>query len=405
VVYVYDAEGRRVGRESVTTTGSLTCDPTQAGAQMQQSYLLGPGGQEMTMVDASGTWQWTNVYAAGHLIATYDTRGLHFHLTDRLGTRRVQTDYQGWPEMAYSSLPFGDDLTPSQPAIPAPTADDATPLHFTGKERDTESGNDYFGARYYSSAMGRFLSPDYDESGESPEPVPYAALDDPQTLNLYGYVQNNPLATTDPNGHVPCSGKATITITVTPTGSSMSQSPDDCPTTMDLFNFWFNPASLSTQRPPQTTQIPEMRPMSTPLATMSANTTFKQESCAKQALLAVGKNAIGYDLMSSFVNKTTSAFDNWEGLNYPDEGGNSGPSLPSSPGESAVNDTEHAAGIVATSSAAQQALRAALKSEGVKVSARAVGSTAEAVGKDAGYLGAAYTLADAVRLYNPCMSQ
>jgi len=33
-------------------------------------------------------------------------------------------------------------------------------LHFTGKERDTESGNDYFEARYYSSAMGRFMSPD-----------------------------------------------------------------------------------------------------------------------------------------------------------------------------------------------------------------------------------------------------
>jgi len=32
--------------------------------------------------------------------------------------------------------------------------------HFTGKERDSESGNDYFGARYYSSAMGRFMSPD-----------------------------------------------------------------------------------------------------------------------------------------------------------------------------------------------------------------------------------------------------
>ena len=31
----------------------------------------------------------------------------------------------------------------------------------TGKERDAESGNDYFGARYYSSAMGRFMSPDW----------------------------------------------------------------------------------------------------------------------------------------------------------------------------------------------------------------------------------------------------
>jgi len=45
--------------------------------------------------------------------------------------------------------------------------------HFTGKERDTESGNDYFEARYYSSAMGRFLSPDW---SAKVEPVPYSKL-------------------------------------------------------------------------------------------------------------------------------------------------------------------------------------------------------------------------------------
>jgi RHS repeat-associated protein len=61
---------------------------------------------------------------------------------------------------------------------------------FTGKERDTESGNDYFGARYYSSSMGRFLSPD--QLG--------GHLYDPQTLNKYSYVRNNPLSLTDPTG-------------------------------------------------------------------------------------------------------------------------------------------------------------------------------------------------------------
>ncbi|MGD0830887.1 MAG: RHS repeat-associated core domain-containing protein [Terracidiphilus sp.] len=54
---------------------------------------------------------------------------------------------------------------------------------FTGKERDTESGNDYFMARYYSSAMGRFMSPDWSAKAT---PVPYARLDNPQSLNLYG---------------------------------------------------------------------------------------------------------------------------------------------------------------------------------------------------------------------------
>src|SRR5437868_7966351 len=69
---------------------------------------------------------------------------------------------------------------------------------FTGKERDSESNLDYFGARYYSSNQGRWLSPDW--SG-APEAVPYADLADPQTLNLYGYVRNNPLGRSDVDGH------------------------------------------------------------------------------------------------------------------------------------------------------------------------------------------------------------
>ncbi len=69
---------------------------------------------------------------------------------------------------------------------------------FTGKERDSESGNDYFGARYYASSMGRFMSPDW---SAKEEPVPYAKLDNPQTLNLYSYVQNNPLSQVDADGH------------------------------------------------------------------------------------------------------------------------------------------------------------------------------------------------------------
>ena len=69
----------------------------------------------------------------------------------------------------------------------------------TGKERD-KTGLDYFGARYYGSNMGRFLSPDW---SADPTPVPYADLSNPQTLNLYQYVGNNPLATADADGGWP----------------------------------------------------------------------------------------------------------------------------------------------------------------------------------------------------------
>jgi RHS repeat-associated core domain len=58
---------------------------------------------------------------------------------------------------------------------------------------------DYFGARYYSSVLGRFLTPDW---SATPVPAPYASLGSPQTLNLYGYVQNNPITGTDPDGHL-----------------------------------------------------------------------------------------------------------------------------------------------------------------------------------------------------------
>jgi len=71
----------------------------------------------------------------------------------------------------------------------------------TGKERDAESGNDYFGARYYASSMGRWLSPDWSAKAD---PIPYARLGYPQSLNLYAYVENNPLSRADIDGHYWC---------------------------------------------------------------------------------------------------------------------------------------------------------------------------------------------------------
>jgi RHS repeat-associated protein len=91
------------------------------------------------------------------------------------------------------SQPFGDALNCYNPPGAPSTADDATEHYFTtGKERDSESGNDYFGARYYASSMGRFLSPDPLLSSARPG--------NPQTWNRYAYVRNNPLGRIDPSG-------------------------------------------------------------------------------------------------------------------------------------------------------------------------------------------------------------
>jgi RHS repeat-associated protein len=169
--YIYDAEGNRVAK--------------MQGATVVNRYLLGSGGEQVAELNGSNQWMHSNAYAAGILLGTYDANGLHFHFTDWLGTRRVQALAAGVIEQNCLSLPFGDSLNC--------TGSDSTDLHFTGKERDAESGLDYFGARYYGSNMGRFMSPD-------PSGLVFADPTNPQSFNLYSYVLNNPLVNVDPNG-------------------------------------------------------------------------------------------------------------------------------------------------------------------------------------------------------------
>ena len=189
----------------------MSCDPAANGFQITENYVLGPSGEDLSMVDGTNTWQRTNVYVGGRLMATYDQAGLHFHLSDPLGTRRVQlsgnltspdqTQPLGQAELDCQSLPYGDQQSCTPAPNAPPSSDDATPLHFTGKERDAESGNDYFGARYYASSMGRFMSPDYSDDDSQGEPVPFFNPSNPQTLNLFSYAHDNPFTGSDPDGH------------------------------------------------------------------------------------------------------------------------------------------------------------------------------------------------------------
>ena len=162
--YGYDAEGRRV---SDTKDGS---------------YLYDLEGHPFDLI--TGGLRRGEYYAPGRHVGTYNNNTTYFNLTDWLGTERVRTTISGTLCETCTNLPFGDILSC--------TGSDPTPMHFTGKEHDNETGLDNFGARYLTSSMGRFMSPDPLLSSGRPW--------EPQSWNRYAYARNNPLNITDPTG-------------------------------------------------------------------------------------------------------------------------------------------------------------------------------------------------------------
>jgi hypothetical protein len=98
------AEGRRWAKGSI---GSLSCNFSSNGFAATNTYLLGPGGEQLTELNGSGGWVHTNVFASGSLLATYDSVGTHFALADWLGTKRIQASATGGIDETCMSLPFG----------------------------------------------------------------------------------------------------------------------------------------------------------------------------------------------------------------------------------------------------------------------------------------------------------
>ena len=165
------------------------------------SFTYDKDGNQVTEISGAGAWKHTNVYADGELLATYDPNGVHFAFGDWLGDKRIQVlsaasgaATTATLESTCWNLPFNDAMTCSG------NGTDATEHHYTGKEHDFYTGLDLFGARNFTLWTGRFLSPDW---SKTPEDVPYADLENPQSLNLYAYVNNNPLSKTDKDGHCP----------------------------------------------------------------------------------------------------------------------------------------------------------------------------------------------------------
>ncbi len=179
--YIYDGDGNRVeksGSKIYWYAGSEVLDETDATGSVTNSNFN------------------EYVFFGGNRIARRDSSGdVFYYMADQIGSSRVIAEVpsgQTTATMCYDGdfEPYGGEhaYINSCPQN----------YKFTGKERDAESNLDNFGARYYASTTGRFMSPDW---ALKPISVPYANFGDPQTLNLYTYVENSPLDRIDADGH------------------------------------------------------------------------------------------------------------------------------------------------------------------------------------------------------------
>lgn len=173
VTYNYDGDGRRVAK---------------VGSKL---YWYGSGGEILVESDAAGNTQNEYVFFGGKRVAMVPASGnALYYAGDLLGSSRVIVQSDGTLCYDADFVPFGGER--------AYTSACAQNYKFEGKERDTETQNDDFGARYYSWRFGRWLSADW---SAVPVPVPYANLTNPQTLNLYAMVADDPESFADLGGH------------------------------------------------------------------------------------------------------------------------------------------------------------------------------------------------------------
>ncbi len=224
----YDAEGRVVTAADNTGTGNST------------NYLYDGLGERVSKTQftsqTSTTVTTAYVYDAfGNLAAEYASGTVPappcntcYISDDALGSTRMVTDQTGAVQAAHDYYPFGGEVQGQTAGRNnAWGTTDYLSQKFTGQERDTESGLDHFPARHFASAMGRFMVPD-------PAGNLVADFTNPQSLNMYGYTVNNPLAYTDPSGFCtvingqyvedggqPCPQQPSSSITVNGGGSSI----------------------------------------------------------------------------------------------------------------------------------------------------------------------------------------
>jgi YD repeat-containing protein len=90
--YIYDASGIRVAKGSLS---SFSCNFASNGYATTSSYVLGPGGEQVTEYNGTGAWQHTNAFTSGALLASYHDTDTYFALSDWLGTKRAEISADG----------------------------------------------------------------------------------------------------------------------------------------------------------------------------------------------------------------------------------------------------------------------------------------------------------------------
>jgi RHS repeat-associated protein len=184
----YDAENRQTSATEPPSLGGGTEQYAYDGAG-RRAWKSGPSGTTVYVYDAFGA------LAAEYSTTSNSSPCATCYLTwDHLGTPRLVTDQNGNVVARHDYLPFGEEISGNTAGRTSQwgSGSDNIANKFTGQYRDAETGEDYFNARYFAGATGRFNSPDPRNAG--------ANLSDPQTWNAYAYVRGNPLNGTDPTG-------------------------------------------------------------------------------------------------------------------------------------------------------------------------------------------------------------
>lgn len=179
--YTFDAENR------ITSAAGVNYTYDGNGLRVKKSngtlYWRSISGDTLAETDLSGNTISEYVFISGRRVARLDaSANVFYYFLDPLGNTRTITDATGHVCYDADFTPYGQEInhTNSCPQN----------YKFTGYERDPETGNDYAFARYYSPRLGRFMTPDPLGGG----------IDDPQSLNRYAYVRNDPMNLADPSG-------------------------------------------------------------------------------------------------------------------------------------------------------------------------------------------------------------